>query len=340
MNANMAPSETSRSTSSKRDEEEEDDYLTMSFDDPSTKSKKKESLVEQNRRKQREAEIRGRPKSKTELAAEEAAKREAALATSMLDTSNKGYKMMAALGYKAGSTLGAGKATDALLEPVGLEMKEGRSGVGADSEKKRKFKEEVERKAGEEKRVKVDEGDFRERNRLERELKRTEGQVIGAQKVCERLEEEEQELSARNGVLDGKEDGSGNGTRKKKVKPLSKINVLWRGLVKHRELKERDRRMRYDLHQSLTQTPTYDDPEEDKEDRMALGRKDKLEEVDLDLDEEDEDLNAFEALEPAEKLSQLVDYLRDRWHYCFWCKYQYPDKEMKGCPGKAEEDHD
>ena len=81
---------------------------------------------------------------------------------------------------------------DGRSEPVGLEMKEGRSGIGADSEKKRKFKEEVERKAGAEKRLKVEEGDFRQRNRLEREQKRKEGQVIGAQKVCERLEEEEQ----------------------------------------------------------------------------------------------------------------------------------------------------
>ena len=332
----MAPSETSRPTNPKGDEEEEDDYLTMSFDDPSITSKKA-SLVEQKKRKQREAEIRGRPKSKQELATEEAARREAALTTSTLDTSNKGYKMMAALGYKAGSTLGAGKATDALLEPVGLEMKEGRSGIGADSEKKRKFREEVERKAGEEKRVKVEEGDFRERNRLEREQRRMEGQVIGAQKVCERLQEEEQ--SAGNGIHGGEGDNTAAAALKKR-QPLGKVNVLWRGLVKHRELKERDRRMRYDLHQSLTRKPTYDDPDEDKEDRMALGMKDRLEEVDLDLDQEDEELDAFQVLEPAEKLSQLVEYLRERWFYCFWCKYQYPDKEMEGCPGTTEEDHD
>ena len=334
----MAPSETSRPTSSKEDGDEEDDYLTMSFDDPSTTSGKKGSLVEQRKRKQREAEIRGRPKSKAEVAAEEVAKREAALATSTLDTSNKGYKMMAALGYKAGSTLGTGKATNALLEPVGLEMKEGRSGIGADNEKKRKFREEVERKAGEEKRVKVDEGDFRERNRLERELKRQEGQMIGAQKVCERLEEEEQLVG--DGVLEGGGDGSEKVPQKKNRQPLRKVNVLWRGLVKHRELKERERRMRYDLHQSLTRTPTYDDPDEDKEDRMALGKKDMLEEVDLDVDGDDEELDTFEALDPAEKLARLVDYLRERWIYCFWCKYQYPDKEMEGCPGKTEEDHD
>jgi hypothetical protein len=334
----MAPAETSRPVSSKGDEGEDDDYLTMSFDDPSTNPRKKESLIEQKRRKQREAEIRGRPKSKKELAAEEAAKREAALATSTLDTSNKGYKMMAALGYKAGSTLGAGRDPNAMLEPVGLEMKEGRSGIGADSEKKRKFREEVERKAGEEKRVRAEEGDFRERNKLEREEKRKEAQVVAAQKVCERLDEEDQ--LDRDGIQDGGGDTLVATTQKKKKPSLGKVNVLWRGLVKYRAVKERDRRMRYDLHQSLTRTPAYDDPDEDREDRIALGKKDQLEEVDLDLDQEDEELDAFEALEPAEKLSRLVKYLRERWLYCFWCKYRYPDKEMEGCPGTTEEDHD
>lgn len=323
------------------DVEEDDDYLTMSLFDPSTTStsRKKESLVEQKKRKQREAELRSRPKSKAELAAEEAAKREAALATSTLDASNKGYKMMAALGYKPGSTLGAGRDESARLEPVGLEMKEGRSGIGADSEKKRKFREQVERKAGEEKRVKVEEGDFRERNRLERELKRIEGQVFGAQKVCERLEEEDEK--ADRGDVSGAEGVSPEQTiKRRKSQPLKKINVLWRGLVKQRALVERDRRMRYDLHQSLSMRPTYDDPEEDREDKIALGKKGQLEEVDMDLDQDDEELEAFEALEPAEKLARLVQYLRERWCYCFWCKYKYPDKEMEGCPGLTEEDHD
>ena len=321
------------------EDEDEDDYLTMAIPDPSgtASSRKNETLTEIKKRKQREAELRGRPKSKAELAAEESAKRDKALATNTLDVSNKGYKMMAALGYKAGSALGTGKDTGALLEPVGLEMKEGRSGVGADSEKKRKFREEVERKAGEEKRLKVEEGDFRERNRMEREQKRLEGQIAGAQKVCERLEEEDEAV----------EIASGNGAhppvlapKRGLKKPLNRVNILWRGLFKQRELAERDRRMRYDLHQSLSRIPTYDDPDEDKEDKVALGRKEQVEEVDLDLDEEDRELDAFEALEPAEKLSQLVQYLRERWSYCFWCKDRYPDIEMEGCPGTTEEDHD
>ena len=335
----MAETVASRAASAESNDEE-DDYLTMSFDDPSANhsSRKKESLVEQKKRKQREAELRGRPKSKKELAAEEAAKREAALATSTLDTSSKGYKMMAALGYKAGSTLGAGRDPEARLEPIGLEMKEGRSGIGADSEKKRKFREEVERKAGEEKKLKVEEGDFRERNRLEREQKRTEGQVIGAQKVCERLEEEEQ--AEGYDLTEAGTDTSELPSMRKRRQPLAKVNVLWRGLVKQRAVVERDRRMRYDLHQSLSMRPTYDDPEEDKEDQMALGKSSQLEEVDVDLDQDDEELDEFDAFEPAEKLSRLVQYLRERWFYCFWCKYKYPDIEMEGCPGLTEEDHD
>src|SRR5271155_2068214 len=152
------------------EDDKEDDYLNMTFEEPSAATaSSKETLTERKKRKQREAETHGRPKSKAELAAEGAAKRDAALANNTLVTSNKGFKMMAALGYTAGSALGTGRGNGALLEPIGLEMKEGRSGIGADNEKKRKFREEVERKAREEKRLKVDEGDFRERNRLERE---------------------------------------------------------------------------------------------------------------------------------------------------------------------------
>jgi hypothetical protein len=118
------------------------------------------------------------------------------------------------------------------------------------------------------------------------------------------------------------------------------INVLWRGTVKHRRLQERDRRLRYDLHQSLSRRPTYDDPDEDKDDEIAMSRKAETEEVDIDLDQDDEELDDFEALHIAEKLEKIVHVLRDRWHYCFWCKQQYPDEAMDGCPGLTEDDHD
>lgn len=323
---------------------DEDDYLTMTFSETSSTITKKESLIQATKRKQREAEIRGRPKSKAELAAEEATKRDEALSRSTLDPASKGFKMMAKLGYKPGSALGRtdGSAGVALLEPVAVEMKEGRSGIGADAEKKRKFREEIEARVEGEKKVKVEQGDFRERRRLEREERKREGQIVGAQKVAERLEEEDENWTS---VSDASEDDGvseehrGRKPRAAKSKPLSQINVLWRGAVKRRELAERDRRMRYDLHQSLSRLPTYDDPEEDNDDKMALGRKER-EEVNLDVDEEDPELDDFEALDTSDKLQKLVHYLREQWHYCFWCKYRYEDSMMEGCPGITEDDHD
>ncbi len=318
--------------------EEDDDYMNMTFEDPEA-SKKTETLTQRKKRLAREAEIKARPKSKAELAEEERKKRELALNSTTLDTSNKGFKMMAALGYKPGTALGVSRPgasadkDDRLLEPIGLEMRDTRSGVGADAEKKRKFRVEMEAQAEVEKKRKVETGDFRERQQKEREEKKMEGQMWGAMKVCERLEEEDEEAKDTA-------DGGPDSVKRRRTKPLKSVNVLWRNLVKQRAINERDRRMRYDLHQSLSRRPDYDDPEEEKEDKMALGKKAETEEVDVDLDEEDEELDEFEALEVAEKLTRLVAYLRERWHYCFWCKYQYPDKEMEGCPGLTEEDHD
>lgn len=312
-------------------EEEEDDYLTMTFAEPDN-DYKKETLTQKKKRLAREAEERSRPKSKAQIAEEERAKRDAALNSANIDQSSKGFKMMAALGYKAGTALGKDMKSNGndssdtrLLEPIGVDMKEDRGGIGADSEKKRKFREEVERKQDSEKRQKVDALEFRERQQQEREEKRKEGQFYGAMKVAERLDEE---------------TTAGDQTTQPRSRPLSSYNVLWRGLVKRRMLADRDRRIRHDLDHSLSRLPTYDDPDEEKEDKIALSRKAHIEEVDLELDQDDEELEAFEALPPAEKLERIVSHLREQWHYCFWCKYQYPDEAMEGCPGKTEEDHD
>ncbi len=317
---------------------EDDDYLTMSFDEPAP-STKTETLTQKKKRLTREAEVKGRAKSKAELAAEEKAKRDAALNKNEIDTKSRGFKMMAALGYKPGEALGAipmetqnGAADKRLLEPVGLEIKEGRSGIGADTEKKRKFRDEIAAKEEVLKKRKVEEGEFRERQQKEREVKKIEGQIFGAMKVCEGLDDDD--VAADNN------QANETSRTKKRSRPLSSINVLWRGLVKQRSANERDRRMRYDLHQSLSRRAAYDDPDEDEDDKVALGKKSELEEEDIDLDQEDQELDELESLDVAERLQKLVAYLRERWHYCFWCKFRYPDASMEGCPGITEEDHD
>ncbi|KAH8602890.1 hypothetical protein B0O99DRAFT_498358 [Bisporella sp. PMI_857] len=323
------------------EEEEEDDYMNMIIAEPN-KPKEKETYTQRRLRKERESEAKGRIKSKAEREADEKAAREAALSASMfadpeMAAKSKGLAMMSKMGFKAGSALGSKDNIGARTEPIGISMKEDRGGIGMDSEKKRKFREDVER-AG--KRVKAEEGDYRERVRKEREEIRLEAQVAAAMRVAERMNGEKEETEAFEAGKDVEETTDAGKIRKISTKPLKQINVLWRGLIRQREEKERDRRMRYDLQQSLSRLPTYDDPNEDADDKRAMGKSLTQYVLVEDLEEEDPELDEFNALDPAVRLGKLVKYLREEFNYCFWCKYTYPDKELAGCPGPAEEDHD
>ena len=122
--------------------------------------------------------------------------------------------------------------------------------------------------------------------------------------------------------------------------------------MRRREEAERDRRIRYDLEQSSAAArtaagqllPTYAaELDGDEDDRTAVGRSSSSAPAHApveDLEEEDDELEAFDALDPDERLRRVVAYLRARFRYCFWCKSRYPDEDMDGCPGLTEEDHD
>lgn len=405
------------------EEEEEDDYMSMTFADAPAAP---ETSLQRRERLKREGLRRGLVPSKAELAAQERARREEGLSRSLIpdrlpkgvtaakppappsaataardkiqlrdNTTSKGLAMMAKMGFRPGTALGAaaGAAGGAALEPLRIEVREDRGGLGLEGERKRKLREaaaaaagvdaageEGEEGVGSNKRPKVDEGDYRERMARERDAERKEKLVRAAQKIAERMDEDH----ARGGQ--GRESkGEGEqGVRSKATnttsssssssRPLRSLPVLYRGLVRGREAAERDRRMRHDLEVSssaakMRTLPTYEDETMDADDRLALGleprgeddeeeggdeefaggKKDKRKknkaatvvyEAADDLDEEDAELEAFEALVPGERLERLVGYLRERYRYCFWCKFAYPDEAMEGCPGATEEDHD
>ncbi|KAJ5677412.1 uncharacterized protein N7477_003045 [Penicillium maclennaniae] len=341
---------------------DEEDYMSMVIEEP----KQKETFTQRKKREQREAEARGKVLSKAERAAEDARRRDEALATSTLDPSNKGFKMMAKLGFKPGQSLGKRDTdtntdtkvsgpdeTKTRSEPLNLVFKENRGGIGLDTEKKRKIREEAEEAI---KKIKHEEGDYRDRVREERELKRTEAQIRAAQKVAERLDAEAEEDTGRDGhndedePSDDKDLGLSDAPKPKRFKLTSQVNVLYRGLVREREERERDNQARHALMHSLPSSffpsqklPGYDDVDLERDDKQALG--DTLgpytAAVEQELEEEDPELDAFNALDPAERLHRLVIYLRDTYRYCFWCKYRYEtDVELEGCPGLTEEDHD
>lgn len=314
--------------------------------------------------------------------------------------------MMAKLGFKPGESLGktdpSGPSTATTTtgsdpssthrpapraEPLNLIFKEGRGGIGLDSEKKRKIREEA---AEATKKIKQEEGDYRDRVREERETRRTEAHVRAAQKVAERLDAEaeaEAEIESKSqpeaegkdesqshdktsrtqtqstagDVIDSDEDDipdrahsqdesrKADPTKKKHYKPTAQLNVLYRGLVREREERERSIQARHALQTSLPSSffpgaklPGYTDVTLDGDDQQALGMREPYTAiVEQELEEEDPELDAFNALEPAERLRRLVVYLRETYRYCFWCKHGYEtDDELEGCPGLTEEDHD
>ena len=261
--------------------------------------------------------------------------------------------MLQKLGFKEGDKLGASNNLHARADPIMVDFKEGKGGIGHDAEKKRKIREEMEaevkrRKVDEEKEVGERVG-FRERVGMEREERRTEGLVRGAMSVLEGLEEggdvppgdkavkgEEEEEEKERGPAEeiGDSIKAAEESKRKRKIPTKQVNVLYRSLVRERERKEHERRMRYDLLQSLSRNTNYDDETEDKHDRQALGN----EETEME-EEADEELDDFESLPAKERLEKLTKYLREKWWYCFWCKYRYPDRELEGCPGETEEEH-
>ncbi|KAK3936064.1 putative coiled-coil domain-containing protein 75 [Diplogelasinospora grovesii] len=344
------------------DSDSEDDYMKMSFTDTPTTAP--ELSYKQSLRKRREAEARGRVKSKAELAAEERERREAALSKPFYSTDtadktksgSKGFAMLAKMGFKGGAlgpsshndkadVGGSGSGTtqpQRLVEPIRLEIKDGREGIGLESERKRKLREASEASAHAVKKAKVGENEYRDRIRQEREDARLERQVIAAQKVAEGLYEDHTKQAAH--AAHAARSSAPTRTEQTAGPPmpsttplLSSIPVVFRGLVRTREMEERDRRMRLSLAEGLGAE------EEDEDDKMALGKGSQLQQYiddDLDLDKDDQELDDFNVLPPGERLNKLLIYMRTTFNYCFWCKSKFDDDKMGDCPGISEEDHD
>jgi len=142
------------------------------------KWKKKEQILEEQRMNKR---IK---KSMNEI---EHDKRETGLQTS-IDSSNKGFALLAKMGYKPGTSLG--KDNTGRTEPVPITVKAGRGGLGRD-EAVRRFKERKQ-KILEERAKKLvadfDPNAFRAQMREKHMSKRLESDLWKAQKSCRQLD--------------------------------------------------------------------------------------------------------------------------------------------------------
>lgn len=242
--------------------------------------------------------------------------------------------------------------TDSRLhEPLRPTQRDHRVGLGADTAVKRRAEEAISAQlaASRAKAAKLSSGLDRYRSTVgaEREEKRLEGCVWAAMKIAESLD---LQLQGQVCAGDGIEDDDGRldvDAKDLTAAEIRSVNVLYRDLVIRRRERALDAKRRREL-SSFANLPSLRDAEEDGHDRLALqpasgidDEEDLTETVqDAEGDEdEDAEMVAFRESPVRERLDRLVGHLRGQHRYCFWCKYQYPDTEMDGCPGVSEDEH-
>jgi hypothetical protein len=342
--------EKNKESKEEEEEEEEEDYMSMTLPTTTTttnttSSNPKKTSLQLQREKRHLASLRAHQKPKRQLEAEAAATRDLALATSTLETqyaaSSKGALIMAKMGFKPGQALG--RATqNGRKEPVQILLKQGKGGIGADAEAKKRAREDMEALQGREKARKVGEGEFRDRMAREREEKRLEGVWWGAMKVCERFDNDDDDAEEEEAST----TTAPTSTQKKKQEQVNKekkVTLLYRPLLQKRLHQTKQKQLHKSALDALSSY--HHDPEADTHDKIALGLDAEIKDEYPDQEEEgqeDAELQDYLALQVHERVGKVVAYLRERYGYCFWCKYRYASVEEmdEACPGLEEEMHD
>lgn len=142
----------------------------------------------QREEKQKESNLKNRQKSIKEVEKE----RRDVVLQEALGTDNKGFALLQKMGYKKGQALG--KKGDGIIEPIPLNLKTDRTGIGHEEMKKRKAAEDLEnyrrkiqmRKQNEERAA----NDYRMRMRSKKEELKLEGDLRRSQRACLQLDEQ------------------------------------------------------------------------------------------------------------------------------------------------------
>ncbi|XP_072265342.1 G patch domain-containing protein 11 [Pyxicephalus adspersus] len=175
-------------------EDEEDDYMSDTFINslkdvrPGIPVPRSVKASYQKEERQKESNLKNRQKSLKEVEKE----RRNTVLNEALGNENKGFALLQKMGYKTGQALG--KKGHGIIEPIPLNIKTGRSGIGHEEMKKRKAEEHFEnyrqkihmRKQAEEQAA----DDFRSRLRNKKEEQKLEGDLSRSQKACLHLDQQ------------------------------------------------------------------------------------------------------------------------------------------------------
>ncbi|XP_059516109.1 G patch domain-containing protein 11 isoform X1 [Myotis daubentonii] len=172
--------------------EEEEDYMSDSFINvqedirPGLPMLRQVREARRKEEKQQEANLKNRQKS---LKEEEQERRDIGLKNA-LGCENKGFALLQKMGYKSGQALG--KSGDGIVEPIPLNVKTGKSGIGHETLLKRKAEEKLEsyrRKIHMKNKAEENAAEqFRMRLKSKQDEMKLEGDLRRSQRACQQLD--------------------------------------------------------------------------------------------------------------------------------------------------------
>ncbi len=130
--------------------------------------------------------MHGDDKKKKSKAVLEEEKRKEGLETS-LDASNRGFALLAKMGYKAGESLGKDK-TSGRTEPIPISLKNDRGGLGREAARKQIKATRIKLLSEKVAKTLTSTTDFRALQSQKLKAKRVEGDLFRAQKSCRQLD--------------------------------------------------------------------------------------------------------------------------------------------------------
>ncbi|KAI0663047.1 hypothetical protein C8Q70DRAFT_931046 [Cubamyces menziesii] len=174
---------------------------------------------------------------------------------------------------------------------------------------------------------------FRDRARAEYEERRAVGRLAPAQRTCATLDEKagiqfnvlwlnpEHPETFPDGLLDALDDPA-------------LVASIQRQRADHSIEGRLRAKMQADALRPLKSS--LDDVDASADDEKTEARTSPYSEEEL------EEALQFLRLNPRDRLTLVLDYLRRKYAYCFWCGTQYDDQEdmEKNCPGADEDAHD
>ncbi|KAK9322492.1 hypothetical protein V1517DRAFT_134702 [Lipomyces orientalis] len=321
------------------EESEEEEYMKMVIPDLPQRHVSDTTYSERRQRALRMQEVKSRTRPPLAVQRE---KLERGLDTSLITADAKvgdetesssddniALAIMKKMGFVPG--YGLGNASDAAgHEPLRPVLKHDRGGIGMDSAHREQIESETKRAQELEQ---AEKQSFIDRKREEQLEKRISGQLRAAQNLCLELDVSndprlESILYSHSSASGGPNSGE---YQHLDIPMLRTVNFLWREVVIERQNTEIEKLLRGRVLDRLSSVDT--DEQEDLRSRV--------EEI-VPEDYMDDQLETFNSLELAKKLEVVLEYLRQKYCYCFWCGCKYEDALDldQNCPGLTEEDHE